>query len=177
MASFAPNPLQHGNGLLWTDRLRLDPLETGDAPLLNRLRNDRRARLYLPQREPESRSQTLRLIERMHENEARGLGINRAIRHTRGHLIGCASIWNVDRSQRSGDLGYLLDPRYWNRGYMTEALLAFFPWARTNLDLRHYGATVHHANRYSIRLLVRLGFEPTGEADDDGCLRFSLPVN
>ena len=58
---------------------------------------------------------------------------------------------------RRGEIGYLLDLRYWGRGYATEAARAVLDFGFRELDLHRVYATCRPANVASIRVMEKLG--------------------
>ena len=72
-----------------------------------------------------------------------------------GRLIGKAGLY------RFPEIGYLLDPEFWGRGLMCEALGAVIERAFAVHGLPRLQADVDPRNMASIRLLERLGFRET----------------
>lgn len=56
-------------------------------------------------------------------------------------------------------LGYTLDSVHWNQGYMSEALEAFLHYLKETHYVRRVYCMVKFANKRSIRLLEKFGFE------------------
>lgn len=65
------------------------------------------------------------------------------------------------------ELGYGINQSFWNRGYATEMARALITWAVDQPDVRRITAETLPTNRGSIRVLEKLGFQPTGERKDD----------
>ena len=61
-----------------------------------------------------------------------------------------------------GELGYVLRPGAWGRGFATEALRTCVGHGEEALGLRHLSAHVWPANQASQRVLAKLGFACTG---------------
>lgn len=76
-----------------------------------------------------------------------------------GELIGKAGIWHGD------EIGFLLHPRVWGKGYAREALQAVIRRAFEVRDLKQIHADVDPRNERCLRLLERLGFRETGRAE------------
>lgn len=66
-----------------------------------------------------------------------------------------------------GELGYIFDKQYWNKGIATEVLRAFIPDIVASLGLSKLTANVDTDHEPSIRLLQKLGFEQIGHAKDE----------
>ncbi len=69
----------------------------------------------------------------------------------------------------SGELGYIFDKLYWNRGIASEVLKAFIESVKTEMGLDALTANVDKGHTPSIRLVEKLGFEHHGiERDEFG---------
>ena len=60
------------------------------------------------------------------------------------------------------DLGYDLNPDYWNRDIMTESLKAIIEYVFRNLEINRIEATVSTMNMASIKVLEKLSFVNEG---------------
>ena len=76
-----------------------------------------------------------------------------------GAQIGGANIETHGEGQWT--LGWILDKRYWGRGYATEAVRALMDWARGSLTVRRFTAYCDSENAASYRLMERLGMRRT----------------
>lgn len=76
-----------------------------------------------------------------------------------GVLIGSIGI-NLEG--RTCEIGYCLAKKYWNQGYMTEAVRGVAQYARDVLQLESIYARVAVTNRPSARVLEKLGFQDAG---------------
>jgi RimJ/RimL family protein N-acetyltransferase len=74
-----------------------------------------------------------------------------------GALIGKLGTWKIP------EIGFLIDPAHWGRGYASEALTAFIR-RRRGLGSTELTADVDPRNLSSILLLARHGFMETGRA-------------
>ncbi|MGH9882532.1 MAG: GNAT family N-acetyltransferase [Pyrinomonadaceae bacterium] len=77
-------------------------------------------------------------------------------------VIGTATLFHLELSNRRAELGYCLDRAEWGKGYMNEALNALLAYAFETLDLHRIEADVDPRNSNSIRTLERLGFQREG---------------
>ena len=76
-----------------------------------------------------------------------------------GTLIGSVGLGGTPVST-----AYFLDQHYWGRGLMTEAMMAFLPWAFARFALTEVTADHFADNPASGRILQKLGFVKTGSA-------------
>jgi len=74
-----------------------------------------------------------------------------------GELIGKLGTWKVP------EIGFLIDPAFWGKGYASEAMVAFIE-RRRGLGSIELTADVDPRNQPSIMLLARHGFQETGRA-------------
>ena len=74
-----------------------------------------------------------------------------------GQLIGNCGVRKDYLEAREGDIGYELDPRYWGKGYATEAAQAVLDFGFSHLRLRRISAWCVAENVGSARVLEKLG--------------------
>ena len=79
-----------------------------------------------------------------------------------GALIGSAELRVDDVEQRTGSLGYVLQPDHWGRGYATEAVRALLDLAFGPLGLHRVEATCDPDNAASARVLAKSGLTLEG---------------
>ncbi len=84
------------------------------------------------------------------------------VRKEDGVKMGTCGFHCYDRISRRIDVGYDLDPAYWGRGYMLEAMREILFFAKTQMDLKEISACIHAENQPSILLIEKLGFVRTG---------------
>jgi RimJ/RimL family protein N-acetyltransferase len=73
-----------------------------------------------------------------------------------GRAIGKAGLW------RAPEIGFILSPDVWGRGFATEALAAIIPRAFARFAMDAITADVDPRNTASLRVLARAGFVETG---------------
>ncbi len=78
-----------------------------------------------------------------------------------GVLLGDCGVRTESAESRRGDIGYELSPVYWGQGFASEAVQSILQVGFENLDLDEIEARCVVANKRSVRLLRRLGFEET----------------
>ena len=79
-----------------------------------------------------------------------------------GQLIGNAGIRMHTPDAREADLGYELDPRYWGRGYATEAASALLAFGFRELKLHRIWAQCIAENTASAHVLAKIGMQQEG---------------
>ncbi len=71
-------------------------------------------------------------------------------------------------------IGYSVFKPYPHRGYGTESVSALANWALARPGVQRIVAETDHANKASIRLLERCGFEYAGKGFERGTIRYVL---
>ena len=73
--------------------------------------------------------------------------------------IGAASIYV---EEGTGELGWIVNKRYWGRGFATEAARALVDYFSTHFGVAHFIAHCDGDNVSSRRIMEKLGMERTG---------------
>jgi len=97
-------------------------------------------------------------------------------------LVGTCGYYDWNKTVRRAEIGYDLNPTYWRRGIMTEALHVVLKHGFEEMELNMIQAIIDSMNIVSMKLVHRLGFKKegvlrqrsffNGEFRDDVC--FSL---
>jgi len=90
--------------------------------------------------------------------------------------IGDVGFHKWEAKHRRAELGYKLDKRHWNRGYISEALVEVLRHGFTAMDLNRVEALVDPRNPSSIRVLEKQGFKRDGLLRDYE-IEHGLPVD
>lgn len=77
-----------------------------------------------------------------------------------GKLIGRAGL-------EHNEMGYMIAPELWNRGYATEVCRFIIDYARENTDFEALYCRIDERNEASVRLAKKLGFINSGYVDED----------
>lgn len=76
-------------------------------------------------------------------------------------IIGEIAIFDIQNS-RMGDVGYRINPLYWNKGITTEALLTVIDFIYNHTEIDRLNATADVRNIGSCRVLEKCGFVKEG---------------
>ena len=76
--------------------------------------------------------------------------------------IGAVSI-SLDETPKQGEIGWILNKKYWNCGYVSEAAAAVLDFARTQLQLKRVVAQCDWRNIASARVMEKLGMQLVDE--------------
>jgi len=155
MHAFAHLPLR-------TTRLELRPLRNPDVTALFAIHSDPQAMRYwdatIWTSDERGRAMIARDLAAANRDYLR-VGIAPA---GGGEIVGTCALWRIDAQCRRAEIGYILHPELWGRGYMREALSALLGYAFRELDLNRIEADTDPRNERSTRLLEALGFAREG---------------
>lgn len=145
--------------ILRTERLVLRDLVPQDAPALFRMRSDERVMRHIPR----DREQTVEESERLIATIAQGLEANNSITWAitlkqDATMIGTIGYYRLQLKHHRGEVGYLLHPDQWGRGYAGEALDAAVQHGFGVFGFHSIEAVTDPENHASNRLLRTHGF-------------------
>ncbi|KZE53317.1 GNAT family N-acetyltransferase [Rossellomorea marisflavi] len=83
-----------------------------------------------------------------------------------GELIGCGELTICDRSNLTGEIGYILHPEHWGKGIATLLAKKLLNIAFHEHGLHRIQATCDPANAGSIRVLEKCGMTREGRIRD-----------
>lgn len=163
MTNFTPFPN------LETEKLILRRMTQNDANDLFEMRKDSRMNEYTDTKVDENIEETKAYIDNMNKGIDDNKWIIWAIEHKKSNkVIGSISIWNIDKEQKSGELGYGIIPDYQGQGLMKEALLSVIKYGFDNMDLNALDAYTEESNFKSVKLLEKCKFIEINRVDDEG---------
>lgn len=81
-----------------------------------------------------------------------------------GEVIGTINLGNVEETSEMADTAYMLSPRYWNMGIMTEVLQAVLAYAFEVAGFNRIQAEVFDGNAASACVLTKCGMQLEGIA-------------
>jgi RimJ/RimL family protein N-acetyltransferase len=158
--------------------LRLRSWRDDDLETMYRLNGDERVYRYLlgrPLTREESESQLERYRRHWHEH---GFGLWALEEKVSGRLVGRAGLsyhrlWPADP-----ELGWMLAPAVWGRGYATEAGAAGLRHGFETLGFERIVSIIHPENEASFRVAGRLSITPWGDVawDESGIMLQVLAI-
>lgn len=147
--------------------LRFRPLDVSDVLEIHSYTSDEDASRYIGWRLMRTPEETLHHIEEMRKREAAGNHLYASIvAEGEKAVIGTAMIFNFALEARHAEIGYVLHPDHWGRGYGTEAVAMMDDFAFRVLKLHKLHAQVVEANTGSIRILEKNGYHLEGRLED-----------
>jgi [ribosomal protein S5]-alanine N-acetyltransferase len=141
-----------------TRRLTLRPARTADIPAMFEIMSNPDAMAYWSTLPHSSIEQTARWTSWMIDTPKAGVVTDFMVEFE-GQVIGTAGF------SKPPEIGYILHPAFWSRGFGREAVSAAIGFGFEALDLTVIEADVDPRNTASLRLLEKLGFRQTGYAE------------
>ncbi len=147
-----------GNPTLETGRLILRTLQAGDAKELFEYAKKPNVTRYLTWEPHNSISDTLEYIkmvsDKIKNDQAGEWGIQ--LKET-GEIIGSIGFVLYEQNGSCGELGYVIDDKYWGQGIMTEAIRRVIQFAFENMGLQRVEAVHYPENPASGKAMQKAG--------------------
>jgi len=144
---------------LETERLKLERVATVHAEAMFEMRSNDDVMRYIERPRPKSIEDIHVLIRRNNEfidaNEALILFLR--VKDT-DKFCGNILLWQINKDNHRGEVGYLLHPDYWRKGIVTEAVQEVLRYGFDELKLHSIEANVNPKNEPSWKLLEKCGF-------------------
>lgn len=85
------------------------------------------------------------------------------IEENENHIsVGRIVIWKIDESISEWEIGWILHPQYWGKGYASEAAQALINNVFTNHNAHRIQALCHEHNVQSESVMIRIGMKKEG---------------
>lgn len=143
--------------MIRTERLLLRRAREDDLAAMHRIMSDGRAMRYWSSLPHTSLDQTREWLDDM--ISAQPDQSDDFIVELDGAAIGKAGCRRVPQ------IGYILHPDQWGKGYAREAMVAVIAHVFAHFEIDALKADIDPRNAASLGLLERLGFEPSGRAE------------
>ncbi len=140
-----------------TRRLILRPTSTLDVDMMLKMDKQEVTQTFLGGIKNKTREERITFIEKKLEKYDKGLAGQLTVCLKEGTPIGLIGL-NVDEEKDSGELGYIFDYDYCNKGYCTEACRKLLEIGFNKLNLKNISADTVEGNEKSKRVLEKLGF-------------------
>lgn len=145
---------------LESERLLFKAYTKKDAQTLLNLRSNKAISKYMDTTIPKRIEDTEQRIEGYIKAFKEEKGITWAIFEKENNtIIGDFAIHHIDKQNARGEIGYILHPNFWGKGYMTEALTTLINFGFKDLNLHSFSANVNLENVNSKTLLLKFGFK------------------
>ncbi len=142
---------------LKTERLLLRSAESNDAAQLLDLRKSELAMRYIPRPRAQSLADIDALLEVLANGAADGKAINWGIcTISRPKLIiGMIGFVSFCHHRKVAEIGYMLHPNYWGKGYIMEAIVEIERYGFNEINLSAIEAKIDPRNENSKKILLR----------------------
>jgi ribosomal-protein-alanine N-acetyltransferase len=146
--------------VLRTDRLILDRAVESDAHEVYLLRSNDAVMKYVERPRPSNDRDALEamlfLDRRIDAHEAIAWAIR--MKHE-PRLIGVIGYWRTKPEHHRAEVGYMIMPEFWGKGYTHEALKAVLDYGFNSMKLHSVEADINPDNIASKNLLLKCGFQ------------------
>jgi len=145
--------------VLKTKRLVLRAVNDHDAAVIFRLHHDERVQEFRGEPVFEKEEEAMKRIFYWRKLFANGNGIRWGIEmKATNKLIGTIGFKSISHQHLRADIGYELDPDWWNRGIMTEAIETVLNFGFEEMKLHSVEANITPGHIASQRVLEKSGF-------------------
>jgi ribosomal-protein-alanine N-acetyltransferase len=142
-----------------SERLYFREFNMMDAMDMFRIRSDERVLAYMDSPKHESVDASRKLIFLLITSFRDKTGITWAMTEkSRNELIGYFGFWRLMKEHCRAEIGYVLRPEFWGKGFMSETFGVLLDFGFSKLNLHSVEANVNPLNKNSIKLLVKSGF-------------------
>ena len=154
---------------LSTERLVLRKITMEDLPDIFFLRSDPTIYQFLgkdPATDPKEAEGFIdQITKNIENNEGMLWGI--VLKEAPSKVIGTICFWNLLKEHYRTEIGYALNPAYWRKGIMKEAILKVLDYGFEQMGLHSVEARLSSANIASAAVLESTGFVKEGYFKED----------
>jgi len=157
--------------IIETKHLLLRRITQGDTNDMFEMRRDCRMYEFLNTKVDKNTEETKSYINKMNQGIDENKWIIWAIEHKQSNkVIGTICIWNINKEESSGELGYGIIPDYQGKGLMKESLVSVIEYGFKRIGLKAMEAYTEEHNEKSIKLLESCEFVEVNRVDEEGDL-------
>lgn len=143
------------------------PLNTADVLSIHSFASDEAVSRFIGWNLMLTVEETHQYIEEMIRRELAGTHLYASIvLKESNRVIGTAMMFNFDKVANHAEVGYVFHQDYWGRGLCTETVALINDFAFQVLKLHKLHARVVDANKGSVRVLEKSGYELEGSLRD-----------
>ena len=142
-----------------TERLILREINDDDMPVFFKMRSDEAVMKYVDRPRPKTLEDLKPLMEQFKAGVAENTNLAWAIcLKDTGEMIGNIGYWRNEPENHRGEVGYMLMPQFFGKGYASEALAAALNYGFNTMHLNSIKGCVDPENAASIHVLEKAGF-------------------
>lgn len=143
---------------LETDRLTLRRIQVTDSPDMYDYARDPQVTEYLLWSPHPDIFYTQRYLEAVQDEYREGRFYDWAlVCKADGHMIGTCGFTEITLKNNAAEIGYVVNPSYWGRGYATEAVKRVLDYGFRDLRLNRIEARYMFGNDRSRRVMEKCG--------------------
>lgn len=142
-----------------TERLTLRPLTMSDLKTVHEYASDKYNTLYMRWLPNETIEETRNFLANVENEWAKREphSFEFAIVLNRVHIGAISAVLDVEKQE--AEIGWILNKKYWHKGYAYEAALAIKQFALQTLKAKKIIATCDYRNERSYRLIEKIGLK------------------
>lgn len=149
--------------VLETERMLLRAFTPDDAPAVLLYRSNADAMRYIPRPIQSTLDDALNMIREITDMIAANDGICWAMElKSNREVIGSMSYHLIHKQHHRAELGYMIHPSHWGKGYVSEAVKALLDYGFDDLKCHSLEAIIDPLNTASERVLLKAGFVKEG---------------
>jgi ribosomal-protein-alanine N-acetyltransferase len=153
---------------LTTERLTLRRLSIDDQQNIFALRSDTEINKYLDREPSKTIEDAITFINKFNDNTKKNNSLYWVITLTEAKtFVGTICLFDFSNETNSCEIGYELMIKFQGMGIMKEATEKVIDYAFQTLQFQKIVAHTHNENQHSIKLLARLNFLQSKEADKE----------
>lgn len=143
-----------------TDRLLLRQIIKADAAELLSLRSSEKVMQFIDKERSKTILEAEELIQRIENdlNNTDGITWCISLKEKPETLIGTIGFWRIIKQHYRAEIGYMIHPGYWGKGFMKEAVQTVIDFGFSNIKLHSIEAHINPGNAASAALLETMGF-------------------
>lgn len=146
---------------LKTQRLLLRQVLSTDAEAVMKIRGSEEAMRYIPRPRAKTIEDALGVVEMLINGINEGKSINWAISNIENpsEIYGIMGYVNFYPELNKAEIGYMLHPDYWGKGYVPEAIMAIEKFGFEQINLQSIEAKIDPRNENSRKILQRNNYQ------------------
>jgi len=153
---------------LKTERLALRQLNNKDENALVKLRSDERVNEFIGRSKSISPEEVKKFIDKINTGISKDEAMYWAITlKNEDELIGTICLWNLDKENCKGEVGFELFPEFQGKGLMKEALTKVLDYAFNIMKLHTIEGFANENNIRSIKLMEKYNFKRDTELEKE----------
>lgn len=140
-----------------TERLVLRQVMATDAQAVMKIRGNGEAMRYIPRPRARTMEDALGVIEMLTNGINEGKSINWAICNIENQeeIFGIMGYVNFYSEEFKAEIGYMLHPDYWGKGYINEAIKVIEDYGFEQIGIAVIEAKIDPRNENSLKILLR----------------------